>query len=191
MYVFDFDKTLTNQDTLFGFYEFVAGEKRYFRFKKLLLILAAVFYKCKILNNDQLKSLGILFFLKGYGRKNLVLAAEGYANTVKLNQLYHEVYSKIPRDQKIVISASPTIYLERIFPGQRVVGTELSFAGDVIKGLKVNMFGKAKSNFLKSTGVGEFDVLYTDSFADKPLMSMARRTFLVRNGEILKDLEAK
>jgi len=189
MNVFDFDKTLTNKDTLFGFYRYVNGSSKGFELKRLVLMLAAVLYKFKVLSNDQLKSVGISLFLKGRKREDLTAAAEGYASTLKLNEVYHQAYSKIPREEKIVISASPVIYLEKVFPGEKVVGSELRYVDEVVKGLKVNMYGKAKSDYLKSIGVKKFDFLYTDSFADKPLMKMANKVYLVKDGEISSDLK--
>lgn len=190
MNVFDFDKTLTSRDTLFGFYRYVNGKARGFEFKRLILMAAAVLYKFKILSNDQLKSVGISLFLVGCKRDDLIIAAEGYASTLKLNEVYHQVYSKIPQEEKIVISASPVIYLEKVFPGENVAGSDLSFDNhDVVNGLKVNMYGTAKSDYLKSIGVKKFDFLYTDSFADKPLMDMANRVYLVKRGEISNDIK--
>ena len=63
--VFDFDKTLTFKDTLFGFYKIVNKNSSIFLIKRLLLLIGAFLYKFKIIDNDSLKSFGIFLFLKG------------------------------------------------------------------------------------------------------------------------------
>jgi hypothetical protein len=54
--VFDFDKTLTKKDTLFGFYKFVSVNNLSFKFKRLILLFFSILYKLRIIKNNQLKN---------------------------------------------------------------------------------------------------------------------------------------
>ena len=63
--VFDFDKTLTKNDTIFGFYLYVTKKNLLFPFKIVLYVIIILLSKLKLINNTSLKKLGVLFFLSG------------------------------------------------------------------------------------------------------------------------------
>ena len=181
--VFDFDKTLTDKDTLFGFYRTVAGSDRLFFAKRILLLAAGVLYKAGVLNNHRLKRIGISLFLKGRLRDELEDAAQKYAKQIEFNDIYYNYYQKT-EGEKWVISASPEIYLRYLFPGENVGGTTFMYSGKKVNGLDLNMFGSEKKKFLNGKGISRFSEFYTDSMSDKPLMDIADKVYLVKRGEI-------
>jgi len=183
--VFDFDKTLTDRDTLFGFYRAVAGSGRLFLLKRLLLLAAGILYKAGVIKNNSLKRIGISLFLKGRTRNELEAAAERYARQIELNEIYHNHYMKAG-GEKWVVSASPEIYLRYLFPGERVAGTTLTYSGDKVKGLEVNMFGREKRRFLNEKGINHITEFYTDSQTDKPLMEMSEKVYIINQGQIIQ-----
>jgi phosphatidylglycerophosphatase C len=182
--VFDFDKTLTDKDTLFGYYRCVAGGDRLFLMKRSLLLVAGILYKSGIIQNNTRKRFGISLFLKGKSRFEIEKAAQQYAGKIELNSIYHKHFLKA-EGEKWVISASPEIYLRHLFPGEQVAGTTFVFSGDKVKGLDVNMFGPEKKKYLNEKGISLISEFYTDSLTDKPVMDIAQKVFIVKDGDII------
>lgn len=180
--VFDFDKTLTDRDTLFGFYREIDGRTPTFLLKRIVLLGTALAYKAGLISNDRLKSVGVWLFLRGKTTEQVESAARSYARKITLNQIYEEYYRSLPRDERLIISASLTVYLQERFPGEHVIGSTLSFEDGVVNRLAVNMYGEEKLRSLVAKGVDQCSRLFTDSFSDRPLMDMAKEVFLVRDG---------
>jgi phosphoserine phosphatase len=184
--VFDFDKTLTDKDTLFGFYRTIAGGNRLFPLKRGLLVAAAVLYKVGLINNRTLKRFGIYLFLKGRTRNELELAARSYSQQIRLNDVYLNHYQKTD-GEKWIVSASPEIYLRHLFPAEHLAGTTFAFDGDEVTGLATNMFGQEKKKFLEQKGITQIRELYTDSIIDDvSLIAMSENVFIVSRGQILR-----
>jgi len=187
MIVFDFDKTLTQKDTIFGFYQNAAKSKRKFKILLPGYYLIAVLTKLGILSNTTLKKAGIRFFLKGYNIDALERIGKAYASSIKLNEIYYSHFLEYNTDEVIIMSASYDIYLKYLFPEYKVVASKIKYnnAGKV-EGLDENIFGQQKLNWLLKNNIKIIDTLYTDSFSDKPLMSISKCTYLVKNGGLLK-----
>jgi phosphoserine phosphatase len=181
--VFDFDKTLTEKDTLFGFYRSVYKEKWSFLFRRAVHLGAAFIYKLGIINNDQLKKIGVYLFLNRISVSELKIKAKDYISDVKLNQVYHHNFLNTPKQNRVIISASFEIYLKELFPEEVVVGSLLKIKKGMVVGLERNMFGSCKRNYLISIGINEIECLYTDSYSDLPIMEMSKKIFLVKNNE--------
>ena len=184
--VFDFDKTLTYSDTLFGFYREVAGHERYFGLKRVLYLCCAVLYKLKLRNNDYLKQVGVSLFLKGKSRQQLEESGQIYAAKIRLNQIYYEIYQSGDASEKIISTASFEEYVKFVFKEDRVSGSTLNYSEhDEVISLHLNNFGGAKVRSLRELGISKISKLYTDSFSDRPLMDWADEVFLVRDGKIV------
>jgi phosphoserine phosphatase len=185
MVVFDFDKTLINKDTLFGFYKIVHGDGLIFKIKHLILLIFAIFYKLKIIDNNKLKKIGIRLFLKGKTKEEIDIAAVNYAKTLKLNRLYDTIFLKTPKEKRIIISASPAVYLKKVFPGEKVLGTLLNYEQNRLKGLKKNCYGKNKVEFLKEIAPDLIiEKVYSDSMSDKPLFEKSEEYYIVKNAKL-------
>ena len=183
--VFDFDKTLTDRDTLFGFYRTVAGGDPLFFLRRLLLIAAAVLYKIGLIKNRTLKRIGIFLFLKGKTRDELETAARRYSEQIELNDIYLNHYKKTD-GEKWIVSASPEIYLRHLFRSDHVAGTTFTYNGNKVKGLGINMFGDEKRRFLGKKGITHIQKLYTDSVADKALMDISENVYVIHQGNIVQ-----
>jgi len=183
--VFDFDKTLTDRDTLFGFYRTVAGGDPLFLFKRILLIAAGVLYKIGLIKNRTLKRIGIYLFLKGKTRDELETAARKYSEQIELNDIYLNHYQKTD-GEKWIVSASPEIYLRHLFGRDHVAGTTFTYNGNKVMGLETNMFGQEKKGFLGQKGITHIHKLYTDSIADKSLMDISENVYVIHQGRIIQ-----
>jgi len=191
MHVFDFDKTLTNQDTLFGFYREANQGDSIFMLKRLVLIAGALLYKSKIMSNDQLKRLGVRLFLKGKTTEEIALVAASYAQKITLNNIYHNHYQSTSKEERMIVSASLEEYLSLVFPEEYVIGSSLTYEGGKVSGLKQNMYKHQKAKTLKALQMTELKKVYTDSFSDQPLMEMAKEVALIKDGLIAKQWKPK
>lgn len=185
--VFDFDKTLINEDSLFGYYKQVYGQTPMFIIKRYILFLFAVLYKIKLINNTQLKRVGVGFFLKGKSVKEIMYHANEYAKKLRLNEIHNEYFLKHLNndDQCFVVSAGLHEYISRLYASKFVLASKLAYRDGIVCGLESNLYGKNKVIELKKLGYNEVDILYTDSFADKPLMAIAKKVCVVKRGEII------
>lgn len=181
--VFDFDKTLTYEDTLLGFYKIVNKNDLIFSIKRLLLLIAAIVYKFKLINNDTLKKFGIFLFLKGKEKNTIKQKSKEYSKKIKLNKIYNNDFQLYNKDDIILVSASFEDYLKPIFPDINILSSKIDYTiNDKVKGLKKNVYSSVKNKELLKHGIDHIDILYTDSFSDKPLMDIADKVFLIKNG---------
>lgn len=190
--VFDFDKTLTYKDTLFGFYKAASRSRVLFNVKYPFFLVAAAAYKLGFISNSGLKKVGIWFYLKGKTREELEAIGKEYAAKIDLNKVYRDVFLNYSADQVLIISASFEEYLKPLFPQYRVTGSQLEYSEwGCVKGLDLNMFGEKKREWLEKNKICKIDMLYTDSFSDLPLMKMSNSTFLVSMDSIENIMDNK
>jgi phosphoserine phosphatase len=72
-----------------------------------------------------------------------------------------------------------------------VAGTQIQYdKNGVACGIRRNLFGVEKRNWLAEQGIEGISILYTDSFSDKPLMDIADRVFLVE-GNLVNEIKAE
>ena len=181
--VFDFDKTLTYNDTLFGFYKITNKPNFSYYVKRVLLIVSAICYKLKIINNDRLKKIGISLFLKGKDKQYIDQKAKIYASSIKLNEIYKNDFLKYSNEDRIIVSASFIEYLKPLFPNDDIICSTLKYSpSDKVINLHENVYAEQKRVALENQGIVHIDILYTDSYSDKALMNISNKTFLIKNG---------
>jgi phosphoserine phosphatase len=182
--VFDFDKTLTKKDTLFGFYQ-VCAKKTVF--KKILLVIYFGFmivHKIRFISNDNLKRIGIILFLKGHSEKSIRLWAIEYSRKIEMKQISMKAFEKYK--DPYIVSASFKEYISQIFPNSKIFASEILFDENRrVKGLKSNCFHKEKIKILKDYGILKIDDFYTDSIDDLPLAEISRQIYLVKKNKII------
>lgn len=190
MIVFDFDKTMINNDSLFGFYRCTHKPGLVFSFKHFILLMIAIFYKLKLVSNSDLKRVGIMLFLRGRSKEELSIAAAKYKKKIKFNSIYSAKFLETPKAARLVVTASFEEYIRVLFPDDQILGSRLSYKGNKVNGLEVNCYGKQKVALVKEIFLVELiDELYTDSYSDLPLMQISKKVHLVKNGVILKTVE--
>ena len=180
--VFDFDKTLTYKDTLFGFFKYAAKRNVFYPLKLLILYKSLVFSKLGILNNSQLKNIGIKLFLKNLDADDLKNKFLNFHKTITYNKLFYDLkYYK--NTNYYIVSASFQDYLRPIFPNPVfVLGSLIKYKNKKANCLAFNCFEEAKIDALKKLNITQIDVLYTDSYSDVALAKIAKQTVVV-NGD--------
>lgn len=184
MVAFDFDKTLTKKDTLFGFYKAAHGSGWLFELKRTVLLGLAVAYKFKALSNTSLKQAGIWLFLRGKGEQEIKEAAKKYALTIEWNTIYRNHFLSLPASQRVVVSASFEEYLRPLFPDSEFFGSKLRYEKGRVAGLERNLYGKTKVEVLKDCGYQSFAAVYSDSKVDTPLFGLGEKAYLVLGDQV-------
>lgn len=194
VFVYDFDRTLTLNDTLFGFYCCLNKQRSLiFYLKVLIYFFFAVLHRCHILSNDKLKRFGVSLFIQGLSRNFIEYKSREYSKRIELNNdLYTKAKKSHPSKLNIVISASFVDYIRPLFNDSVIIlGSELNYKSGYVCGLSKNMYGDNKAFALKSLGYSTVEAVYTDSVSDLPIVKMAKNIYLVDrmfNIVICKDL---
>jgi 2-hydroxy-3-keto-5-methylthiopentenyl-1-phosphate phosphatase len=184
--VYDFDKTLTNQDTLFAFFRFSEKREILFIFKLCIYFMAMILTKINIFSNDKLKNIGIGLFLSRASADHLNYKFTEFcnSNSFEFSMLYKNlVFEK--GTEYYIVSASFEEYLKPMFPDfVHIVGSQLkvNYKGQLT--LKFNCYGVGKVDALMNYGINNIDEFYTDSYDDLPLAKMAEKIVIVNKDSI-------
>jgi len=182
--VFDFDKTLTQKDTVLGFLS-ATSDKGFMPVRRLVFLFFSVLHKFRFISNDRLKEAGIRLFLKNMEESMVKKSAAVYSKGIPLSNIYTtEFVAKYPR--AIIATASYEDYVRPLFKDNLVLAAKLGFKDGKVSGLKQNAFGPQKVKLLNEQGINTVDILYTDSFSDRALMNISTIVYLVKNDNIKK-----
>ncbi len=188
--VFDFDKTLTEKDTFTSFLFFVGKGKTGLFFRKTVYYFFLLIRVLKLISNRTLKIIGFNLFLPDDPELVKVYSKE-FADTIALNKNVVKMLNESKENSKVLIcSASPSIYIECLFPGIPVIGLELS--KEKAYGIKKLPYKEKKLEYVKQMGIDTIEELYTDSLSDKSLAQIAKKIFVVRRDRVTvyKDYES-
>lgn len=177
--VYDFDKTLTTHDTLFGFFRH-AGKKNLKHYAKLPIYMGwMVLSKFGLVGNTQLKERGVALFLKGLSKESIQNFAKSYKKKILFNEIYHKLnFDKNTR--YFIISASFEDYLKPLFPEEVcVIGSKLTYVKMAVNALELNCYKEVKKEVLKELGINKIDLFYTDSYSDLTLAQIAEKIIIV------------
>ena len=181
--VFDFDKTLTYNDTLFGFFVCASKINILFPLKVGIYFTLMVLAKIKLLSNTKLKEFGVLIFLKNKSSSELRKSSVSYKKTIKFNKLFSKY--NFNNENIYIVSASFEDYLNSIFTDNvTIIGSQLTYSQDLVCGLKFNCYNKNKIDALANANVFKISEFYTDSYSDFPLASISEKIIIV-NGDRL------
>lgn len=187
--IFDFDKTLTNRDTLSGFYALISKEKSFRPFRHVLYFITEVGYFLKIFGNDTLKKVGVRLFLKGISFECYQDYCQIYAARIQMNT---NVINLLKNRQKQgyevwILSASFEDYIKCTL-NVNVEASKLRVKSGKIVGLDINNYGRRKKSFLlshfKNRAIKEF---YTDHISDFAAASLSESVFMV-SGNIIEEI---
>ena len=88
--VFDFDKTLSYSDTLFGFFSSAGKKNIAHPFKIVIYLFTMLLTKFKILSNTYMKNIGIILFLR-YESNSIAICGFGLFEKNKDEQFIQRV----------------------------------------------------------------------------------------------------
>jgi phosphatidylglycerophosphatase C len=185
---FDFDGTISKDDSLFKFIRFAVGD---IKFIIGLIILSPVLtlYKVKLIPNYKAKQKMLSWYFKSYSKNEFKNAANEYS----LNQIdsilrpkanVKLAWHKEQSHKIVIVSASIDCWLRPWCEknGYELIATQLEIIEDVITGnfLTKNCYGQEKVNRIKEKyNLKDYELIYAygDSKGDKEMLSIADKKY--------------
>ena len=180
MNVYDFDNTIYDGESVVDFFIFTLNKKKSLIIYLPLVTYIALLYKIGKLPIKKIEKLSnkmsyILVENKHYAKEYIEEFWE--KNNNKLKKEYLE---KI-KEEDIIITAAPRILLDYIkdkFNTNNIICTEFNLETGSLEYICMRE-NKAKALLSKYPNI-VIDEFYTDSMNDKPLMEIAKKTYLVK-----------
>lgn len=181
---FDFDGTITTDDSFLKFIRFVVGD---FKFLLGVIMLSPILiaYKLKLIPNYTAKQKMLSWFFRGLPEREFKNIAQQYSlnhidKMLRPKAMERIDYHKQKGDKVVLVSASVECWLEPWCRKNDVelIATKLEFHNAAITGnlLTKNCFGIEKVNRIKEKyNLDEFNYIYVygDSRGDKEMLELA------------------
>ena len=185
---FDFDGTITTDDSLLKFIRFVVGDRR-FLLGLVVLSPMLVLYKLKLIPNYKAKQYMLSWFFKGMSKDSFLKVANEYS-LVHIDKILRPKaiekinWHKNQGHKVVVVSASIECWLRPWCEknGLELIATKLEIKDDIVTGklLSKNCYGVEKINRIKEIyNLKDFEYIYSygDSSGDKQMLELAHEKF--------------
>ncbi|MXP06337.1 MULTISPECIES: HAD-IB family hydrolase [unclassified Apibacter] len=186
LYLFDFDGTLTNKDTLFDFLQFSFPHK----YKKVFIKFIPLFIlvRFKIFDAGKIKQKFISQFLKGKTRSELEELAQCYfesrKNTIIRPKALEYIRALSREPNKYIVTASLDLWVKPFakYLGLRLISTEAEYINGVFNGkfATPNCNNKQKVvRIINEIQLAHYSKIYAfgDSKGDKNMLELATDPF--------------
>ena len=180
MNIYDFDKTIYEDDSSIDFFKFCLSKN-----KKILLtlpqfFLTALLYLLKFKDKEELKS-SFFSFIKYFDNINKIAEEFWQFKNYELKQFYIKKHKK----SDIIISASPVFLLEPIAKKYsfRIVATNVNTKTGALIGK--NCYGQEKVNRIHKIGIYSCEEFYSDSLSDTPMSKIAKKAFIIKGEDTI------
>lgn len=185
VYAFDFDKTLTLEDSTLPFLLFeTSGWERLKR--RLHYYSTAVLVKLKLWSTAQHKQHWLVCYFKGWSEVSWQTRCKAFARALPMHPLYHQTDWHRSDRLYLILTASPQEWVRPLFPAHVLVfGSEISFRGAGLQGLANELSGAAKLAPLHALGIEQLAAFYTDHRSDRPLAALAQALYVVRGEQVI------
>ena len=185
---FDFDGTITTDDSLIKFIRFVVGDAKTL-WGMILLSPMLVVYKLKLIPNYKAKQMMLSYFFKGMDKQQFQKIAEEYSlkhiDTILRPKAMEKItWHKELGHKVIVVSASIECWIRPWCDqnGLDLIATKIEVKDGLITGkfLTKNCYGIEKASRVKEAyNLDDYDYIYAygDSRGDKELLGLSDKSF--------------
>lgn len=185
---FDFDGTITTDDSLLGFIRFAVGNAR-FLIGLFVLSPILVSYKLKLIPNYRAKQIMLSWFFKGWKEEAFKNVANEYSlkhiDTIVRKKAMDKIgWHKKHGHKVVIVSASIESWLRPWCEKNslELIASQLEIKDGVVTGelLSQNCCGQEKVNRIKSMyDLKLYDYIYAygDSSGDKHMLELANERF--------------
>ena len=185
---FDFDGTITTDDSLLKFIRFVVGDRR-FLIGLITLSPMLILYKLKFIPNYKAKQYLLSWYFKDIKKEDFFQVANKYSlnhidKIVRKKAIDRINWHKKQGDKIVVVSASIDCWLRPWcnINNLELIATRLDLSEDKITGkfLTKNCYGQEKVNRINETyNLKEFNYIYAygDSSGDREILAIANEKY--------------
>lgn len=185
---FDFDGTITTDDSLLKFIRFVVGDVK-FLIGLVAISPLLVLYKMKFIPNYKAKQIMLSWYFKGLNQEEFFKVASEYSlshidKIVRPQAMQKIQWHKDEGHKVVVVSASLECWLRPWCDknGLDLIGTQLEIEDNLVTGklLSKNCYGKEKANRIRERyDLNSFDFIYAygDSRGDKEMLELAQEKY--------------
>jgi HAD superfamily hydrolase (TIGR01490 family) len=185
---FDFDGTITTDDSLIKFIRFVIGDAKFVAGMAVLSPMLTA-YKLKLIPNYKAKQYMLSYFFKGMSEEKFMQVANEYSlkhiDTILRPKAMEKIAWHKEQGHKIVIvSASIECWLKPWCDKNNLdlIATKLQIKDGIVTGkfLTQNCYGIEKANRVQEQyNLDDYDHIYAygDSRGDKELLELADESF--------------
>jgi len=186
--LFDFDGTITTDDSLIKFIRFVVGDAKFIWGMTLLSPMLTV-YKLKLIPNYKAKQYMLSYFFKGMSEEKFMQVANEYSlnhiDTILRPKAMEKIAWHKEQGHKIVIvSASIECWLKPWCDKNNLdlIATKLEIKDGIVTGkfLTKNCYGIEKAHRVQEQyNLSDYDHIYAygDSHGDRELLELADESF--------------
>jgi len=186
--LFDFDGTITTDDSLISFIRFAMGDSK-FLVGMVILSPMLVAYKLKLIANYRAKEYMLSYFFKGMSKEKFMQLTREYSlkhidSIVRPKAIQKIAWHKEQGHKIVVVSASIECWLKSWCDKNNLnlIGTKMQMQNAKVTGLfaSKNCYGIEKVNRIKELyNLNEYDYIYAygDSSGDRELLELADEKF--------------
>lgn len=185
---FDFDGTITTDDSLIKFIRFVVGDMKTL-WGMTVLSPMLITYKLKFIPNYKAKEMMLSYFFKGMDEQQFKKVAEEYSlkhvdTIIRQKAMETIAWHKEQGHTIVVVSASIECWLKPWCDKNdlKLIATKIEMKDGMVTGklLTKNCYGIEKTNRVKEAyNLRDYDYIYAygDSRGDKELLELADESF--------------
>ena len=181
--LYDFDGTIYNGDSSVDFFLFCLAKKPLIVIYIPKMIISVILYKIHIIDKTKMKR-NLFSFLNIISDVDEIVKLFWDKHIHKIKQFY----IKRNHSKDIIISASPVFLLQpiaNIFKVKELIATVMDKNTGKIHG--INCYGEEKvQRFLKKYKKSQIYEMYSDSYADLPLLLISKKSFIVKGDDIIE-----
>ena len=186
--LFDFDGTITTDDSLIKFIRFVIGDIKFVAGMAVMSPMLTA-YKLKLIPNYKAKQYMLSYFFKGMSEEKFVKVANEYSlkhiDTILRPKAMKKItWHKEQRHKVIIVSASIECWLKPWCDKNNLdlIATKIEVKDNIITGKfsTKNCYGIEKANRVQEQyNLNDYDHIYAygDSRGDKELLELADESF--------------
>ena len=183
MNVYDFDNTIYDGESAFDFFVFCLRRKPLLLKVLFPILRDALKYKLCKMSMEEFRKRGAYYTESFF---DLFPDIHGLVKEFwdKHQHKIKPFYSKLKRDDDVIVTANVNILVEEMFD-RMGVKNHISTVFHMDSGrLGEICFGETKAMLFRQKYGTVIDDFYTDSKNDEPLMRMAKRVYMVRKNKI-------
>lgn len=185
---FDFDGTITTNDSLLRFIRFAVGDVK-FLVGLTVLSPILILYKLKLIPNHRAKQIMLSYFFKGMNAEHFLKIANEYSLSHIQKIIRPKAMERIQwhhdnGDCVVVVSASLECWLRPWCQQNKLelIGTQLEIKANQVTGklLTKNCYGIEKVNRIRQNyNLNDYETIYAygDSRGDKEMLKLAHEKY--------------